>query len=54
MKPAPAPEVSGTTEAERMNNAVRTMFTVSKVDVLKREAEWKRTQAKKTRTKKPA
>jgi hypothetical protein len=54
MKPLQAPHVPGNTEAERMNNAVRTMFAVSKADVLKRESEWKRTQAKKPQAKKPA
>jgi hypothetical protein len=29
MKPAPAPNVPGNTEAERFDNAVRKMFTVS-------------------------
>src|SRR5713101_6209006 len=35
MKPAPAPVVPGNTEAERFDNAVRKMFTVSKEDYLK-------------------
>lgn len=39
MKPLPPPYVPGTTDAERMDNAVRKMFSVSKADVLKREAE---------------
>ena len=44
----------GNTEAERFDNAVRKMFTVSKEDVLKAEAKWKRERAKKKRTtKKP-
>ena len=30
MKPSPAPNVPGNTEAERFDNAVRKMFTVSK------------------------
>jgi hypothetical protein len=38
MKPALALHVPGNTEAERMDNAVGTMFTVSKEDLLKREA----------------
>ena len=54
MKPLPAPEVPGNTEAERMDNAVRRMFTVSKDAILKREAEWKRAQARKKRARKPA
>ena len=39
MKPLPPPYVPGETEAERMDNAVRRMFAVSKADVLRREAE---------------
>jgi hypothetical protein len=39
MKPAPAPDVPGNTEQERFNNAVRKMFTVSKVAVLRQEAK---------------
>lgn len=38
MKPKPAPYVPGNTEAERMDNAVRKMFSVSKEDYLKEEA----------------
>jgi hypothetical protein len=38
-----------------MDYAARSMFTVSKADVLKNEAEWKRTQAeKKAKVKNPA
>jgi hypothetical protein len=51
MKPAP-PHVLGNTEAERMDNAVRKMFSVSKEELLKREEQWKRGQARKKRTKK--
>jgi hypothetical protein len=54
MKPLPAPNVPGKTEAERFDNAVRKMFTVSKGDLLKEEAKWKRTQARKRRAKKAA
>jgi len=53
MKPLPAPEVPGTTEAERMSNAVTRMFSVSKEEIAKREAKWKRAQARK-KTKKSA
>jgi hypothetical protein len=53
MKPLPAPSVPGNTEAERFDNAVRKIFTVSKEDVLKREAKWKRARAKKRQAKKP-
>jgi hypothetical protein len=52
MKPLPAPNVPGNTEAERFDNAVRKMFSVSKEEPLKREAKWKRAQARKKRTKK--
>jgi hypothetical protein len=43
MKPLPAPPVPGTTEAERLDNATRKMFTVSKEEMQRREAEWQRT-----------
>jgi hypothetical protein len=52
MKPTPAPKVPGNTEAERMDNAVRQMFSVSKEEIQKREKQWKRTQATKKRAKK--
>jgi hypothetical protein len=39
VKTLPPPAVPGNTDAERMDNAVRRMFTVSKADVLRREAE---------------
>lgn len=52
MKPAPAPNVPGETPAERMSNALRIVLTVSKKDLLKKEAKEKRTREKK-RTKKP-
>ena len=51
MKPAPAPDIPGNTEAERMDNAVRMMFSVSKEDFLKKEANYKRGQARKKRAK---
>ena len=54
MKPAPAPSVPGETEAERMDNAVRKMFSVSKEDILKEEAKWNRDRARRKRIKKPA
>ena len=47
MKPLPPPDVPGNTEAERMDNAVRKMFSVSKQDVMKPEAKWKRAREKK-------
>jgi hypothetical protein len=48
MKPLPAPHVSGKTEAERFDNAVRKIFSVSKKDLLKREAKWKRERKRRT------
>jgi hypothetical protein len=56
MKPAPAPNVPGKTEFERIDNAVRAMFNVSKEDVLKEEAKRKkaRARARKKRAKKPS
>ena len=48
----PAPDVPGNTEPERVDNAVRKMFSVSKEELLKREAKWKRAQTRKKRTKK--
>ena len=47
MKPLPPPNVHGTTEAERMDNAVRQMFSVSKEDLLKAEMKEKRSRLKK-------
>jgi hypothetical protein len=52
VKPAPAPNVPGNTDAERFDHAVRKMFTVSKKDVLKEEAKQKRARARKKRAKK--
>ena len=53
MKPLPAPYVTDKNEAERMDAAVRKMFTVSKADVLKQEAKEKRQREKKRAAKKP-
>jgi hypothetical protein len=47
VKPAPAPNVPGNTEAERMSNALRMVLTISKEDLLKKEAREKRTREKK-------
>jgi hypothetical protein len=44
MKPLSAPSVPGNTEAERFDNAVRKMFTVSKEALLREEAKQKRTR----------
>lgn len=49
----PAPSVPGDTDAERMKNAVRMMFSVPKDAYLKEEARLKRSRTRK-RTKKPA
>ncbi len=48
----PAPNVPGNTEAERFDNAVRKMFTVSKENVLKEEEKWRRARARKKQAKK--
>lgn len=47
MKPQPAPNVPGKTDAERMSNALRMVLTVSKKDLLKKDAQEKRTREKK-------
>jgi hypothetical protein len=47
MKPLPAPHVPGKTEYERFDNALRQILTVSKTDLLRREAEEKRTKERK-------
>lgn len=51
MKPLPAPNVPGKTEFERFDNAMRQVLTVSKSELLKREAREKRTH-KRRRAKK--
>jgi hypothetical protein len=43
---APAPNVPGNTDAERMDNALRKVLTFSKADSLKEEAKWKRARKK--------
>ena len=43
----PAPSVPGDTEAERMKNAVRIMFSVPKDAYLKEEARLKRARSRK-------
>lgn len=53
MKPLPSPSVPGNTDAERMSNALRMVLTVSKADLLKKEARIKRANDKKRATKKP-
>ena len=49
MKPLPPPLVPGNTEAERFDNALRHVFTVSKDDLLKKEAREKQARSKKKR-----
>jgi hypothetical protein len=44
MKPLPAaPPVPGSTDAERFDNAVRKMFTVTKTELQRREAKQQKT-----------
>jgi hypothetical protein len=52
MKPLPAPNVPGNTEAERMDNAVRKFLTVPKEAYLKEEARLKRLRERRKRAKK--
>ncbi len=52
MKPLPAPSVPGNTEAERMDNAVRKLFTVSKEAYLKEEDRLKKRRERKKRSRK--
>jgi hypothetical protein len=52
MRPLPAPEVPGKTEFERFDNAVRQVLTVSKEELLRREAKDKKTRERKRRPRK--
>ncbi len=54
MKPAPPPNVPGNTDAERFDNAVRKVFSVSKEAYLKQEARLKKLRERKKPGKKPA
>ena len=55
MQPLPPPHVPGNTEAERMNNAMRTIFSVSKADVLRAEQKQKRARPeRRKRQRKPS
>jgi hypothetical protein len=47
MKPLPTPHVPGKTEFERFDNAMRQVFTVSKDDLLKKEAREMKTRERK-------
>jgi hypothetical protein len=49
MKPEPAPKVEGKTPWEKLDNAVRSVFSVSKDDLIKAE---KKAQIKQSRNKK--
>ena len=51
MNPLPAPQVPGKTEFERFDNAVRQVLSVPKEELLKREAQEKRTRERKRRKK---
>jgi hypothetical protein len=54
IKPAPPPEVPGSTEAERMDNALRLIFSVPRDAYLKQEARLKRARARERAAKKRA
>ena len=53
MKPLPPPDIEGKSEYERFDNAVRQVLTVSKDDLLKKEAKAKKKRARKKRAQKP-
>ncbi len=52
MKPSPVPQIPGKTEAERFDNALRKVLSVSKDDLLKREEQDKRKRKRVKRMKK--
>jgi len=52
MKTQPAPSVAGDAEAQRFDNVVRKMFTVSKEEMQRPEAHWQKIQNKKMQPKK--
>jgi hypothetical protein len=52
MKPLPAPYVPGKTEFERFDNAMRQVLSVSKDELLKREAQYRKAREQKRRPKK--
>ncbi len=54
MKPTPIPSIPGKTPWERLDNAFRKILTVSKEDLLKEEAKYKKARVLKKRAKKPA
>jgi hypothetical protein len=47
MKPLPAPDVPGNTPWEKMDNAVRKVFSVSKEALVKEEKKRERVRARK-------
>jgi len=47
MKPSAAPNVPGDTPGKRLSNALRMVLTVSKEDLLKKEARLKLARGKK-------
>jgi hypothetical protein len=49
MKPLPAPSVPGKTEFERFDNAMRQMLSISKEELLRREAEEKQERPERKR-----
>jgi hypothetical protein len=51
MKPLPAPDVPGKTECERFDNAMRQVLSISKEELLRREAAEKKTRERKRRRK---
>jgi hypothetical protein len=54
MKPAPPPDVPGTTEAERFDNAVRALLSTPKSTYLKEEGRLKRTRERRKKSKRHA
>jgi hypothetical protein len=52
VKPLPPPNVSGKTEFERFDNAMRQVLSVSKEELLKREQAEKEEREEKRRPKK--
>lgn len=54
MRSQTAPEFSGKAETERLDNAVRRVFSVSKEELQRRIDEWKRVRAPRNRRKKIA
>jgi len=49
MKPSPAPDIPGNTPWQRLDSAVRAIFSVPKDEFLKREAQLKKRRGKKKR-----